>query len=150
MSCENLIDSLVDCVDDVRGIAEELGVETRQFFVVTERKNENTDEWSETSRLQITPCPQIRNEVGLTWEARQIGRVLDGNLFVSGISLKYTRDQICPIDEHNARNFRLRYELVARDGKKSDFTALSQPFEDRENVQWVMRLSATIPSGLRR
>lgn len=150
MSCENLIDSLIDCVDDARGIAEELGVETREFFVVTEQKNETTDTWVEKSRLQIRPCPQIMNEVGLKWEARQVGRVLDGSLLATGISLKYTREQLCPIDEHNTRNFRLRYELIARDGKKSDFTALSQPFEDRENVQWIMRLQATVPSGLRR
>lgn len=144
MGC-NLVESMIECIDSVRGLPTRLGIEDGRFYVVVEAMQDVTKDWIETSRLEILPCPSLNGESDVPWKTEPWGRVKDGRVSASGISLKYTREQLHPI-QTDPKN-RMHYEFVGGDGHVSTFAAMSEPYEDRGNIQWTIELQTTIPSS---
>lgn len=147
MAC-NLVDSLTDCIDSIRSIPTQLGIEDGRFYVVVETLQDPSKTWIETSRLEILPCPALNGESDVPWKTVPWGRVKDGPVTASGISLKYTREQLHPIQTDP--KVRMHYELVGNDGHVTTFAASSEPFEDRANIQWTIEMRTTVPSSTRR
>lgn len=146
MAC-NIVDSLSDCIDSIRAIPTELGIEDGRFYVVVETMQDVTKDWIETSRLEILPCPALNGESDVPWKTVPFGRVKDGAVSASGISLKYKREQLAPTTTDP--KVRMHYEFVGGDGHATHFAASSEPYEDRANIQWTIELRTTAPSSRR-
>lgn len=91
----DLIAGLIDVVDDIRGIADDLGTRTFRVELVTVRwSGEVRGDGSPTeTTVEITPRPEVI-DLSMRAELRGYGRDEEGDLLLRGVSLRYTAGEL--------------------------------------------------------
>jgi hypothetical protein len=148
----NLIDSLVDVIDDLRGsLHPQFGVRPFRVYTVLRQWTGGmvgAGDFIDTI-VELTPQPRVHQWDGYKWVLLAAGTHEDGKIRLTEVSLRYTYSEIAPSDmqfdsEKFLRNRQFFYVLADAYGQqsKSRYLRVSKPpFPDREkDIGWVVDL----------
>jgi len=149
---DSLAESLADVVDDANQLVVDLGLRPYRVFAVTYRWSGGAvglGTASVFSEVEFLPTPLVGSLNSVTEEHKEAGLVERGTVTISGISLRYTEDQLNDMCRGGALCTGAEYETFIevtsdRDGSadRRRFTLDGVPYRDMEAMAWrvtVMR-----------
>lgn len=143
---------LIPLMDRMRNLYTRFGLRNiRVFLVRTAWTEGNRGEGAEAllSEIEILPTPQVSDLSALQEIVRPVGQTEVGSISISGISARFTEDQLAGLDPDGAppsgdQQFYYETETVRLDGKPGErrrFTLSGVPTLSTSGLGWTVELT---------